>query len=60
MKAENTAPATIATGSAIQNDPVFSRTEAPTKDEAKAKPPAAKFTTRVLRQTKTMEIAIRE
>ena len=60
MKAENAAPATIASGSAIQKEPVFSKIDAPTNEEASAKPPAAKLITRVLRQTKTIEIAIRE
>ncbi|CAB4335420.1 unannotated protein [freshwater metagenome] len=60
MKAENAAPANIAIGSETQNEPVFSRTAAPTNVEARARPPAAKLTTRVLRQTKTIAIAISE
>jgi hypothetical protein len=60
MKAENTAPASIAIGRAIQKEPVFSRIAAPTNEDARANPHAAKLTTRVLRQTKTIEIAIKE
>jgi len=59
-KAEKAAPTTIASGSAIQKEPVFSKIAAPTNEDASAKPPAAKLTTRVLRQTKTIEIAISE
>jgi hypothetical protein len=60
MNAENMAPATIARGSAIQNEPVFSKIDAPTNEDARANPTAAKLITRVLRQTRTIEIAIRE
>ena len=60
IKDEIAAPANIATGKAIQNEPVTSNMVDPTKVDAKAIPPAAKLTTRVLRQTNTMEIAINE
>ena len=58
ITAEKSAPAIIAIGSETQNDPVFSNTAAPTNEEASASPPCAKLITRVLRQTKTIAIAI--
>ena len=56
----NPSAANIATGKATQNEPVISKIVAPTKVDANAIPPAAKLTTRVLRQTKTIAIAISE
>ena len=58
MNAENSAPAIIAIGSETQNDPVLSNTAAPTNEDASASPPCAKLITRVLRQTKTIAIAM--
>jgi hypothetical protein len=58
MNALNAAPRIMATGSAIQKLPVRETNSYPKYAERRAIPPCAKFTTRVERQTKTIEIAI--
>jgi hypothetical protein len=58
MNALNAAPRIIASGSDIQKFPVRETSSYPMYADRSAIPACAKFTTRVERQTKTIEIAI--